>query len=57
MNGLLIGQNVTYACMEGYRHVDGDLVWTCGIDGLWQGEDPVCEGMATVNIVHEAAII
>ena len=31
-----------YTCIEGYYHANGSLMKTCGREGMWEGEDMVC---------------
>ena len=34
--------NVTYTCVDGYRHTAGDLTRSCNADGSLTGTTPVC---------------
>ena len=38
---------VNYSCIEGYRHVSGDLTRHCVHPGQWSGQLPTCEGKLT----------
>ena len=35
--------HVHYKCREGY-HIQGSTTLTCGANGKWIGEPPVCKG-------------
>ena len=39
----LCGENVTFACNDGYR-LSGSSSRQCGINSLWSGTQPVCNG-------------
>lgn len=45
INGLTVGDIVTYVCDGGYMYTDGNLVRACQHFGTWSGVPPVCSGI------------
>ena len=41
VNGMNPGDTATYTCISGYELEGGDTL-TCGSDGMWSPEPPVC---------------
>ena len=41
VNGVNPGDTATYTCISGYELVGADTL-TCGTDGMWSPEPPVC---------------
>ena len=41
VNGMNPGDTATYTCISGYELVGADTL-TCGSDGMWSPEPPVC---------------
>ena len=39
-----IGGTAQFACVDGYRYLDGDLIWTCDDSGYWDGSEITCAG-------------
>ena len=40
-SGTTYGETATYTCDMGYG-IQGDSLRTCGVDGLWTGNNPTC---------------
>ena len=43
VSGDFFGQTAEYTCNNGFNLI-GDSIVTCGLDGQWSGNPPVCEG-------------
>ncbi|KAL4240177.1 CUB and sushi domain-containing protein 3 [Mactra antiquata] len=41
-NGTTVGSVIKYACKPELTLVNGTLVRTCGMDGSWNGIEPIC---------------
>ena len=49
--GLAEGYKALYICDNENHTVIGDRVRTCMSNGMWSGQEPICEGMKSVFVM------
>ena len=52
-DGLDAGSRAVYTCSQGFRLVGGDGVRTCGSNGTWSGQPPLCSsGLSHSSVLY-----
>lgn len=56
LSGVELGDSVKYSCDLGYQLV-GEAKRQCSKDGTWSGEEPVCTGELSLDILTSTATV
>ncbi|CAI8007489.1 hypothetical protein GBAR_LOCUS5223 [Geodia barretti] len=57
-DSLHVGSRAVYTCSQGFRLVGCDSVRTCGSDGAWSGQPPLCNSeVCTVELVGDIEVV
>ena len=58
VSGDSFGQTAEYTCNNGFNLI-GDSILTCGPDGQWSGNPPVCEGkhLTWLNSIQLSSVL